>query len=212
MTRHRQAFTIGIGGGTGAGKSSLAAQLLKQLHFSAYHLCTDRYLRNMDDLPKTATGLPEMDCPESFHLDELRQHIQQLQRGETTYLPIYDHHTHQRSPMSEGVDAPQVLIVEGIMALVDASLRGLFNLKIAVDTDARVRMIRRFETDLNDRELTTIQIKRRLVESVIRAEEQLILPANHFADMTVDGHQNFQSIINQLQDHLTAFFSTGTTN
>lgn len=207
MTRRRQAFTIGIGGGTGAGKSSLATQLLKQLHFSAYHLCTDRYLRNMDDLPKTTTGLPEMDRPESFHLNELCQHIQQLKRGETAYLPIYDHHAHQRSPMAEGVDAPDVLIVEGIIALVDASLRSLFDLTLAVDTDARVRMIRRFEIDLNDRELTTIQIKRRLVESVIPAEKQLILPANHFADIAVDGHQSFQPIINQLQNHLAAYFA-----
>lgn len=211
MTLHRQVFTIGIGGPTGAGKSALATQLVKQLTLSAYHLCTDRYLRDLKDLPKTATGLPEMDRPESFHLDELRQHILQLQEGRTSYLPIYDHHTHQRSPMAEGVDAPKILIVEGIMALVAASLRGLYHLKIAVETDARVRMVRRFEIDLNDRELTMDRIRRRLVESVIPAEEQLVLPASRFADITVSGDSPYEPVIRQIHQHLTAFFGAETT-
>lgn len=207
MTSRGQVFTIGIGGGTGAGKSTLAAQLSKRLNLTVYHLCTDRYLRDLDDLPKTATGLPEMDHPGSFHLDELCQHLEQLQRGETAYLPIYDRQTHQRSPMAEGVDAPRVLIVEGIMALVDASLRRLYQLKLAVETDPRIRMVRRFETDLNDRGLTFHHIKQRLVESVIPNEEHVILPANDFSDIKVDGSQNFQPVIQHLYHHLAAIFS-----
>ncbi|MCF7796860.1 MAG: AAA family ATPase [Lentisphaeria bacterium] len=205
-----QTFTIGIGGATGAGKSSLATQLMKQLDLPIYHLCTDRYLRDFTNLPKTTTGLPEMDQPESFHLNELAGHIRQLQRGEVTYLPIYDHHTHQRSPMSEGVNAPKVLIVEGIMALVDSALRDLYHLKIAVETDARIRMIRRVQTDVNERELFLDQIKRRLVESVIPAEEAWVLPANQFADIRVTGSQSFAPIIEELRDHLTAFFGQAT--
>lgn len=200
-------FTIGIGGGTGAGKSFLADQLQKQLNLPTYHLCTDRYLRDWDDLPQTATGLKEMDLPTSFFIDELIEHIDALRNGEPTYLPIYDWQTHQRSPMAEGVEPPVVLIVDGIIALVDEKLRSRFDLKLAVETDSRVRMVRRIETDLNERHLNMEAIKTRLLSSVIPADLAIILPANDFADIKIDGQADFQNIIAHIKGHLAARFS-----
>jgi len=199
-------FIIGIGGGTGAGKSFLADQLQKELSLSVYHLCTDRYLRDLAELPQNANGLAEMDTPAAYHLDELMEHIDALSAGEPTYLPIYDRQAHQRSPISEGVQPPQVLIVEGIIALVSEKLRTRFNLKIAVETDARIRMIRRMETDLSERRLKLETIKKRLLGSVIPADETHILPANDFADIRVDGNGDIQVITNQLKTHLAAQF------
>lgn len=199
-------FTIGIGGGTGAGKSFLADQLQKQLGLSAYHLCTDRYLRDLETLPQNANGLAELDSPASYHISELIEHIDSLRAGEITYLPIYDRHVHQRSPISEGVQPPQVLIVEGIIALVSEKLRSRFDLKIAVDTDARIRMVRRMETDLCERQLKLEMIKKRLLGCVIPADQNIILPANDFADIRIDGAGDFQALTDQLKTHLAARF------
>ena len=199
-------FTIGIGGGTGAGKSTLADQISKALSLTTYHLCTDRYLRDWNDLPQSAAGLPEMDSPASYFLDELIRHIDELKDGETTYLPIYDWQVHQRSPMAEGVDAPQVLIVEGIIALIDESLRKRYDLKLAVDADPRLRMVRRIESDLSERNLKMDQIKERLLGSVIPADRDIILRANIFADISIDGSQGYEQIIDQIRPHLEARF------
>ena len=202
----QKCFTIGIGGGSGAGKSTLAEQLVKALGHSAYHLCTDRYLLDWHDLPQVSDGSRNMETPTAYAVDELIRQIKDIQQGEPTYLPIYDWQQHQRSPMSEGVAEIQVLIVEGIIALTDTTLRACFDLKLAVETDARIRMVRRIEHDLTVRQLEIDQIKTRLLGTVIPQDRDLILPANQYADLRVDGTRDFTPVITQINNHLAAYF------
>ncbi|MBA2246268.1 MAG: uridine kinase, partial [Gemmatimonadetes bacterium] len=142
-------FVIGIAGGTGSGKTTVARRIYESLHLdSAVFLDQDSYYRELDHLPLEERRTINFDHPDSLDNDLLVEQLQRLIAGEPIEKPLYDFAAHTRAPETQRVEPRDVILVEGILLFVDARLRELFDLKIFVDTEADVRFIRRLRRDL----------------------------------------------------------------
>ncbi len=199
-------FIIGIGGGTGAGKSRLAENLAAALDQSTFILLIDRYLKNMDEIPRSGQNNLNFDTAAAFHMDEVIAHLRELKAGRSISLPIYNRDQHLRSPIKEAIALPQVLIVEGIMTFVFTQLRSLCDLKLAVETPSDIRLLRRIQIDMEQRGLRLERVVKRYPDTVIPEHNRTILPANRYADIHIDGTQSFDHIISIVKEQLKAIF------
>ncbi|HEX7243052.1 MAG TPA: uridine kinase, partial [Longimicrobiaceae bacterium] len=145
-------FVIGVAGGTGSGKTTVARKIYESLHLdSAVFLDHDSYYKPLDHLPLDERRLINFDHPDSLDNDLLIEHLERLIAREAVDKPVYDFSAHTRAEKSVRIQPRDVILVEGILIFVDARLRDLFDLKIFVDTEADVRFIRRLRRDLEER-------------------------------------------------------------
>ena len=155
-----QPVIIGLAGGTGSGKTTVARALNKIVGEGRIAvLLHDAYYRNLDHLPPAQRAEFNFDHPDALDTDLLIQHIKELKAGNSIEMPIYDFKTHSRTTKTIHIDPEPVIMVEGILIFAEPELRKLFDVKIFVDTDADIRFIRRVQRDVAERGRT--------VESVI---------------------------------------------
>src|SRR5215471_2373174 len=143
---------IGICGGTGSGKSTVAQKVLESVdrnHVAV--LQHDSYYRNLGDMPLELRHNINFDHPDSLDNDLFINHIEALRAGESIEQPIYDFTKHAREPRTIRVDPKPVIIIEGILIFENPKLRSLMDIKIFVDTDSDIRFIRRLERDVRER-------------------------------------------------------------
>ncbi|WP_142414493.1 uridine kinase [Hathewaya massiliensis] len=155
-----QPLVIGITGGSGSGKSTIAKEICKRFgEDSLSTLEMDCYYKNQSNLSFEDRRLTNYDHPDAFDMDLLIQHIVELMNGKSVEKPLYDFEIHNRKSETILVQPKKIIIVEGILVLLESRLRELLDIKIYVDTDADVRFIRRLVRDINERGRT--------IESVI---------------------------------------------
>src|SRR5688500_2983826 len=151
---------IGICGGTGSGKTTVANRILESVSASeVVFIQQDSYYRNLTDLPLDYRGLANFDHPDALDNDLLVNHIRRLKSGEAIELPLYDFRTHMRMNETRSVLPKPIVIVEGILIFADARLLEQMDIKVFVDTPDDIRFIRRLRRDVAERGRT--------VESVI---------------------------------------------
>ena len=199
-------FIIGIGGGTGAGKSTLAESLAAALDQRTFILLLERYLKDEDEIPRSDQGHLNFDAAAAFHMDEVVTHLRELKAGQGISLPIYNRDQHLRDPIEKVITLPQVLIVEGIMALVFKPLRSLYDLKLAVETPSDIRLLRRIQFDLEQRGLRLTQVAQRYPDTVFPEHNRTILPANRYADIRINGTQPFDHLISLVKEQINVIF------
>lgn len=179
-------LVIGIAGGTGSGKTTIAQKLASAMPAGA---CTriehDAYYRDRSDLPLAERELLNFDHPDALETELLVEQLRRLRAGEPIDVPIYDYKLHQRKAESRRVLPTPLVIVEGILVFVDAALRAELDIKIFVDTDADIRVFRRIRRDLEQRGRTFQSVRDQYYRTVRPMHLQFVEPSKRWADVII---------------------------
>jgi uridine kinase len=177
---------IGISGGTGSGKTTVAQKIIRSVGAeNVIYLQQDAYYRNLGDMPIELRHKINFDHPNSLDNDLMMNHIEALRAGESIEQPIYDYATHSRKPETLRVESRPVIIVEGILVLVDSQMRQLMDLKIFVDCDADIRFIRRLDRDVHERSRSVESIISQYTTTVRPMHLQFVEPSKRYADIII---------------------------
>ena len=181
-----QALVIGICGGTGAGKTTLAQRIVSALpDGNILVLQLEHYYKDFTNLPLDCRGKQNFDHPESFDLRLLIQNVRDLREGIATDRPVYDFARHQRRPLAERTEPRAVVVVEGILVFEPQALRDLIDFKIFVDTPADARFIRRMQRDVQERGKTIASVVDQYLAAVRPMHHEFVEPSKRHADLVV---------------------------
>ena len=179
-------LTIGIAGGSGSGKTTVAQAILERVGADKIaFLQHDSYYRDLGGLPPAQRADLNFDHPNSLETGLLIEHILALRAGKPVEVPIYDFSIHSRTSRTFTVSPRGVIIVEGILIFVDAVLRDLFNLRIFVDTDADIRFIRRLQRDITERGRSTESVIKQYQATVRPMHLDFVEPSKRYADVII---------------------------
>ena len=177
---------IGIAGGTGSGKSTVAKNILHGLpEGSAYVIDHDAYYKHFPDMPMEERELFNYDHPDALDNELLVEHLDTLRAGEGVDVPIYDFIAHLRKDETRRVEPAPVIIVEGILVFVRQDIRERLDVKVFVDTDADIRVIRRIRRDMERRGRTFEQVREQYYKSVRPMHLQFVEPSKRWADLII---------------------------
>ena len=177
---------IGIAGGTGSGKSTVARAIFESLpEKNIAILQQDAYYKDQSSLSFEDRVKTNYDHPLAFDNDLLIDHLKQLLAGKPIQQPQYDFSIHNRMKETLLVESKDIIILEGIMILEDWRLRELMDIKIFVDTDADVRIIRRIIRDIEERGRTLDSVIKQYLTTVKPAHDQFIEPMKKYADLII---------------------------
>jgi uridine kinase len=184
--KHPDPLVIGIAGGSGSGKTTVAQEILQRVGPARIaFLQHDSYYKDLSGLPPTQRAEVNFDHPNSLETDLLIQHIAALREGKAVEVPIYDFSTHSRTDRTFTVQPRGVILVEGILIFTEAPLREMFNVKIFVDTDSDMRFIRRLERDLAERGRTTGSVIKQYQSTVRPMHLEFVEPSKRYADVII---------------------------
>lgn len=186
MPKKPQSLVIGIAGGTGSGKTTVANVILERVgkNHIAY-LPHDAYYRELNELPPDQKAAVNFDHPDSLETELMIEHINKLKDGQFIELPIYDFSTHSRTGKTIHIDPQRVIIVEGILIFAIPELRKLFDVKIFVDTNADVRFIRRLQRDITERGRTTEMVIHQYLTTVRPMHLEFAEPSKRYANIII---------------------------
>ncbi len=177
---------IGVAGGTGSGKTTVTRSVKSRFGADEVTLIEqDYYYRPHDDLPVEVRSRINYDHPDAFDADLLVDHVQRLIHGEPIEKPSYDFIRHTRRAETVRVVPSHVIILEGILVLENARLRDLMDIKIYVDTDADVRILRRVKRDMEERGRTFDAVIEQYLTTVRPMHLQFIEPSKRYADIII---------------------------
>ncbi|KGP70900.1 uridine kinase [Pontibacillus yanchengensis] len=187
---------IGVAGGTGSGKTTVTKSINQQFTDKTILMMEqDFYYKDQSHLPFEERLKTNYDHPLAFDNDLLIEHIQKLINRESIEKPVYDYKLHTRSDEVIPTDSKDVIILEGIMVLEDSRLRDLMDIKVFVDTDADVRIIRRLLRDIKERGRTIDSVIEQYVNVVRPMHLQFVEPTKRYADIIIpEGGQNHVAI------------------
>lgn len=207
MIKRTTPLIIGIAGGTGSGKTTIANVILGRVgtqHIA--YLPHDAYYKDLKDLPVAQRDMINFDHPDSLDTGLLIQHLRQLKEWKSIELPVYDFKTHTRTSRSLTVEPQSVIIVEGILIFVEQELRDEFDVKIFVDTDPDIRFIRRLQRDIAERGRTTDSVIQQYLNTVRPMHLEFVDPSKRYADVIIpEGGRNtvaMDMVVSRLRDLL----------
>ena len=199
-------LVIGIAGGSGSGKTTLMKNLTKGFGDSITVLSHDNYYRAHDDLPFEQRSKLNYDHPDAFETDLMIEHLKELKAGRPIACPVYDYTIHNRTAETITIWPKNVIIVEGILIFENKALCDLMDIKIFVDTDDDVRLIRRIKRDVAKRGRSLQSVLTQYLETVKPMHEQFVEPSKKNADLIVlEGGKNLvalEMITSQIRRHL----------
>ena len=187
---------IGICGGTGSGKTTVANRILESVSASeVVFIQQDSYYRNLTDLPLDYRCIANFDHPDALDNDLLVNHIRRLKSGEAIELPLYDFRTHMRMNETRSVQPKPIVIVEGILIYADPRLLEQMDIKVFVDTPDDIRFIRRLRRDVAERGRTVESVIEQYLANVRPMHMQFVEPSKRHADVIIpEGGHNLVSI------------------
>jgi uridine kinase len=181
-----RALTIGIAGGSGSGKSTVARKVAEAVRgASVAFIEMDAYYRDHAHLSMDERRKLNWDHPDRLDLELFVEHVARLRRGEHIARPIYDFVAHARTAETVAVPAADVVVVDGILLLVEERIRALLDIKVYVDTDADVRLVRRVRRDMAKRGRPLPEILDQYMTSVRPMHLQFVEPSKRYADVIV---------------------------
>lgn len=188
-------FVIGIAGGTGSGKTTLTNALMRHFEGQATVIYHDNYYCRHDDLTYEERCALNYDAPEAFDNELLLEHLAQLLQGRSVDCPVYDYTVHNRSDETVQIDPHAVLIIEGILIFADERIRDFCDIKLFVDTDADVRIMRRIKRDVIERGRTIESVEKQYLATVKPMHELYVEPSKRTADLIIpDGGNNLVAL------------------
>jgi uridine kinase len=187
---------IGICGGTGSGKTTVANSILASVSKGeVVFIQQDSYYRNLTDLAPTFRAALNFDHPDSVDNDLLVEHLRALKAGRAVELPVYDFRTHTRQAETLRVEPRPIIIIEGILIFADPRLLGEMDIKVFVDTPDDIRFIRRLRRDVAERGRTAESVIEQYLTTVRPMHMQFVEPTKRVADVIIpEGGHNLVSV------------------
>lgn len=199
-------LTIGIAGGTGSGKTTITRNIVEAFGSEVSVLHHDSYYKSHDDLSYEERTKLNYDHPNSFDNELFIEHIRALKNGESVLSPVYDYTVHNRSKVTELIEPARVLVVEGILIYAEQAICDELDIKIFVDTDADVRILRRIMRDVKKRGRTLESVVDQYLMTVKPMHEQFVEPSKRRADIIVpEGGRNrvaIDMVIDRIRGYL----------
>ncbi|MEX2323952.1 MAG: uridine kinase [Acidimicrobiia bacterium] len=200
-------LVIGIAGGSGSGKTTIAEAIVEAIGPEDVSLIQhDAYYRDLSHLPLEERSRINYDHPDSLETDLLVEHLTALRAGGAIDRPVYDFTVHNRSPETVRVEPSTVVVVEGIVVLWEPRLRELMDLKVYIDTDADLRIVRRLQRDIEERGRTFESVRTQYLETVRPMHLQFVEPSKRYADMIIPEGYNVgavSTVISMIRDVMT---------
>jgi uridine kinase len=179
-------LVIGIAGGSGSGKTTVAQEILNRVGPEKIaYLPHDAYYKDLSGLPPAQRAEVNFDHPHSLETELLAMHVEQLKTGQPVELPVYDFSKHCRTDKTIAIAPRRVIIVEGILIFAEPDLRPLFDVKIFVDTDADLRLIRRLQRDISERGRTAETVIQQYMKTVRPMHLEFVEPSKKYADVII---------------------------
>ncbi len=178
--------TIGVAGGTGSGKTTVANAILERV--GAEHIAYiphDAYYKNMSHLSQEERARINFDHPDSLETSLLVEHLKLLRQGTAVEIPVYDFTTHSRTKQTLHVEPAPIILVEGILIFVEPELRAQLDVKLFVDTDADLRFIRRLGRDIDERGRTLESVIQQYLKTVRPMHLEFVEPSKRYADVII---------------------------
>ena len=202
----KRVMMIGIAGGTGSGKTTITDCLVERFGGNVSVVHHDNYYRAHHNLPYQERCLLNYDHPDAFDTDLMVEHLRRLRAGESVECPVYDYSIHDRTDQTVRIEPTGVIIVEGILIYTDPRLCELLDLKIFVDTDADVRILRRIERDVEERGRSLKSVINQYLTTVKPMHEQFVEPSKRRADVIIpEGGQNLvalEMVVQRVKAHI----------
>jgi uridine kinase len=187
---------IGICGGTGSGKTTIVNKIYSEVPKKSIAIMEhDSYYKDQSSITFEERCKTNYDHPFAFDTDLFVEHIKELKEGKSISKPIYDYGIHNRVTETVTVQPKEIIIVEGLLVFYEERIRDLLDIKIYVDTDADIRILRRIIRDINERARSLDSIINQYMNTVRPAHEQFIEPSKKYADIIVtEGGNNLVAI------------------
>lgn len=192
---------VGIAGGTGSGKTTLARKIRERFGDDVAYIRHDNFYKAHDELSYEKRCLLNYDHPDAFDTNLMIKKLKILKAGKRAICPIYDYTVHNRSAETELIEPKKVIIVEGILIFENKQLRDLLDIKLYVDTDADIRIIRRIKRDVEKRARSLTSVIDQYLSTVKPMHEQFVEPSKKYADIIIpEGGYNVVALemINEL--------------
>ena len=187
-TAQKQPFVIAIAGGTGSGKTYIARKLHEVAPEQTVSISHDNYYRDRKDVPMDQRKELNYDEPAALDNKSFLEHLKKLKAGEAIDMPQYDFATHTRNRDTVRVHSAPIIIVEGILILTDPEIRQLFDLTIFVDVKPDVRLARRLQRDVGERDRTYEESINQYLVSAGPMHDKYVEPGKEFADIIINNN------------------------
>ena len=202
----KKRLLIGIAGGSGSGKTTLTQNIIQHFQSRISLLRHDDYYKSQKDLTLAERASLNYDHPSAFDTDLLIQHIDLLKQGHAVSCPVYDYTVHDRSENTRIVESTEVILLEGILIFENPELLARMDMKIYVDTDADVRIVRRILRDVKERGRTLDSVITQYLSTVKPMHDAFVEPSKKNADIIIpEGGMNpvaYGMIIGRIAEHL----------
>jgi uridine kinase len=181
-----QPIIIGVAGGTGSGKTTVARHILRRVGEERIaYIPHDAYYRDLAHLQPNLRTRVNFDHPDSLETDLLVEHLQQWRAGLAIEMPVYDFTNHRRTNETKRTEPQRVALVEGILVFAEPKLRELFDVKLYVDADADIRFIRRLRRDIAERGRTMESVVDQYMNTVRPMHLEFVEPSKRYADVVI---------------------------
>jgi len=199
-------MVIGIAGGTGSGKTTFTKRLIQRFGTEVSIVHHDNYYKAHHDMPFEQRASLNYDHPNAFDTELLVEHLKKLRRGESIQCPVYDYSIHDRTDKTITIKPTRVIVVEGILIFASRELCQLMDVKIFVETDADVRILRRIVRDVRDRGRSLESVIDQYLNTVKPMHEQFVEPSKRYADVIIPqgGHNQvaLDMVVERVRAHL----------
>lgn len=207
MAEAKNTILIGIAGGTGSGKTTLADKVVDSFGRDEVSILRhDNYYKRHDEMNYEDRSKLNYDHPDAFDTELLCEHIKELKKGKAIQMPVYDYTIHNRSDKTILVEPAPVIVLEGILIFAEPSLCELMDIRVFVDTDADVRILRRIVRDVKDRGRSLDSVINQYLTTVKPMHEQFVEPSKRRADIIIpEGGENavaLEMLIQRVRKHL----------
>ena len=188
----KKTILIGIAGGTGSGKTSVANAILAEFSSSEVVLIQqDSYYHDLKHLHIDERATVNFDHPDAVDFNEMCENLQSLIDGQTVQIPLYNFNTHTRTDDTFTIGNHHIIVLEGILALFDEKIRNMMDIKLYVDTPDDIRIIRRIKRDINKRGRTFESVIEQYYNTVRPMHQQFVEPSKKYADVIIpEGSHN----------------------
>jgi len=197
---------IGLAGGTGSGKTTITRRLMQRFGADVSVIYHDNYYKEHHNMPYEERAKLNYDHPDAFDNELFIRAIRDLKAGKDVVCPVYDYSIHDRSDKTIVVKSAKVVIVEGILIYASKELRDLMDIKLYVDTDADVRILRRIKRDVRDRGRSLESVIDQYLTTVKPMHEQFVEPSKRYADLIIPegGHNKvaMRMVVARVQSHI----------
>ena len=199
-------MVIGIAGGTGSGKTTITRKLMQRFGHEVSVIYHDNYYKAHHNMPYEERAKLNYDQPDAFDTDQLIEAVRALKKGRSVVCPVYDYSIHDRSEKTITVKPARVSIVEGILIFENKELCSLMDIKVFVDADADVRILRRIVRDVRDRGRSLESVVNQYLSTVKPMHEKYVEPSKRNADIIVPegGHNKvaLELLMERVRAHL----------